>query len=249
MHQRRIQNMLKLLQIEIRKTFRNKRFLIFTILVPLFFMISLKMTTGYLNHLSVQYLYLICAMYGMIGNNLVTMSTKIAKEKDFYLSIFKTSKLKIVNHTCVQFFTQSILNGLIMLILFLVAYFFLGLTLNTAFFFDIVLVYLFCNVFVFVGAIMGYLLDPVSLQVISNPVYMGLVMLSMPTALVNMFPKLIQNVYALFPGHFLWLVITQINDEANVGLGMVKFLLYLFSIALISSIVLVIRQKKAIARG
>lgn len=241
--------MLKLIGLELKKASRNKRFVIFTILLPLLFFVILRTAAGDVNRLSISYLYYVCIMYGMIGNNIVTLGTKIAKEKNFYLSIFKRTKFNIVANTVIQFVTQAVLNLLIVGVLSLAGVLFLGLQVNVNLVWNLLLVFLFCNSFSFIGTLLGYVFDPVSLQVISNPIYMSLMLLSLPNELVRMFPKLFRQVYQVFPGHLVWNLIDQINDNQLSQQNLILFFTYLGVIILISLVLLVFKQTREVERS
>lgn len=240
-----------LVKLELLKSFRNRRFLIFTVLMPAFFIIVLsKIDNNFSKGLSSVNLFYICSMYGMFGNNIVTFSTKVSKEKNFYLGIFKTTKLNIVQYTFAQFIAQSILNGIIMLILLFVGYFILNLRLSSSLCFGILLVYIFSSIFAFLGAFLGYLFDPVSLQVISNPLYMGLTILSMPASYISFFPDFIKSIYYYLPGQLLWKLIFQIENTSSIN--MIDFLgLFSYLLLFICGIsgLLYARQQFAVTRG
>ncbi|MBF8807636.1 MAG: hypothetical protein IC227_03660 [Enterococcus lacertideformus] len=89
----------QILLLELIKVFRNKRFIVFTIIIPIiFFLILSNLEKG---NNDVQ-LLLICTLYGMIGNNVVTMSTRIAKERNFYENLYKTTRVSMIKGIQIQ---------------------------------------------------------------------------------------------------------------------------------------------------
>ncbi|QBO37124.1 hypothetical protein EQG49_11990 [Periweissella cryptocerci] len=237
-----------LVRLEFNKVVRNRRFLIFTIVIPTLFYVGLKISMGRINGFSTDYLFYICVMYGMLGNNIVTMSTRIAKEKNFFFNLYKTTTFNIVQNTVVQFMTQAILNMIVSCLLAIVGTLFLNLTLNLHLLLNWFLVYLFCNVFVFIGVLCGYVFDSVSLQTITNPLYMVIVLLSMPGGLVAMLPDFVRDTYNVFPGHLLWLLVEQVGESEFSFVTFSELIGYLVAICVVASVFLVLRQKQAMSR-
>ena len=236
-----------ILLLELKKVFFNRRFLIFTIIIPsVFFIILSKMDNGTENITS---LLLLCILYGMIGNNVVTMSTRISREKPFYINVYKTTDFTMLKSGEVQFMVQFILNVVIVAVLSIVGLITSNIDLSLVFLYTVILVFVYCSFFSLIGFSLGNFFDSLVLQTISNPLYMLLIVISLPDSIANFFPKFFIKIQRHLPGHFLWNSVSTIyQNQWSFNGEVITLFVYMIVLTLIIVGLILWNQHRGVER-
>ncbi len=118
--------------IEIKDTFRNKRFILFTVVFPLaWYLMMLSVFNGAAHHSVNRYLWFtIAAIIGISGNSVVTFSKKICDTYQFYKLQSQTSHYSIKRWITDQFIVQVILNACIVFVILAAGVLFKSLSIN-----------------------------------------------------------------------------------------------------------------------
>ncbi|MWV45657.1 ABC transporter permease [Paenibacillus sp. HJL G12] len=216
--------MMTIVRYEILKVLRNKRFVFFTLILPLVFLVVLN---AFVKPDSDQgqyitYLAVFCTLFGTAGSGLNTLSTRVSKEKSYIGSIYAVTPYSPGKFIFVTAFVQLLLNVLIaaVIIVFGLAVFHLnidGMLLKME------LLALYSSLYyIFIGLTLGFLLDVVSLQSISFPLYMGFMAMNLTKDLGLKLPDFMVHIQKFFPGYYLNKAVgtISIGGDAMRDIGM-----------------------------
>ncbi|MDN4461857.1 hypothetical protein [Fructilactobacillus sanfranciscensis] len=109
----------------IKNTFRNKRFIFFTILTPVFWYIALVMmgkTSGFYKTKYAYIWFTVSCLIGIAGNSLVLFAKSINSMKNFYELQIATSKYTILKWLYDEIIVQLVLNTIICLVILIVTF-------------------------------------------------------------------------------------------------------------------------------
>ncbi|MCG7194296.1 hypothetical protein EQT97_01915 [Fructilactobacillus sanfranciscensis] len=109
----------------IKNTFRNKRFIFFTILTPVFWYIALVMmskTSGFYKTKHAYIWFTVSCLIGIAGNSLVSFAKSINSMKNFYELQIATSKYTILKWLYDEIIVQLVLNTIICLVILIVMF-------------------------------------------------------------------------------------------------------------------------------
>ncbi|MBY9077971.1 ABC transporter permease [Paenibacillus sp. HN-1] len=197
--------MMTIIRYEILKVLRNRRFVFFTLVMPLVFFLVLnafvKPDKGQGEFIT--YLAVFCTLFGTAGSGLNTLSTRVAKEKSYIGSIYTVTPYSPGKFIFVTALVQLLLNVVIaaVIITFGAAVFQLkmdGMLLKME------LLALYSSLYyIFLGLILGFLLDIVSLQSISFPLYLGFMSMNITKDLGFSVPGFMTHIQRFFPGYYL----------------------------------------------
>ncbi|TNK96817.1 hypothetical protein [Fructilactobacillus sanfranciscensis] len=109
----------------IKNTFRNKRFIFFTILTPVFWYIALVMMSKTSGFYKTKYAYIwftVSCLIGIAGNSLVSFAKSINSMKNFYELQIATFKYTILKWLYDEIIVQLVLNTIICLVILIVTF-------------------------------------------------------------------------------------------------------------------------------
>lgn len=109
----------------IKNTFRNKRFIFFTILTLVFWYIALVMMSKTSGFYKTKYAYIwftVSCLIGIAGNSLVLFAKSINSMKNFYELQIATSKYTILKWLYDEIIVQLVLNTIICLVILIVTF-------------------------------------------------------------------------------------------------------------------------------
>ncbi len=109
----------------IKNTFRNKRFIFFTILTPVFWYIALVMMSKTSGFYKTKYAYIcftVSCLIGIAGNSLVLFAKSINSMKNFYELQIATSKYTILKWLYDEIIVQLVLNTIVCLVILIVTF-------------------------------------------------------------------------------------------------------------------------------
>lgn len=223
---------MRLAKLEVYKVISNPRFILFTIFLPLLFFVVLEMMNGPKTVFSV---FSICLLYGLIGNTLVTQTSRVSREFDFYSNIYVTTDFNLSKNSFVLLCSATFINGIITVIMATVGILFFRLTINLLLLKLILSYFIILIPLSFLSVCLGTYLHKTIVPIVSNLLYFLIVFLGFPNSLFVYFPKLINNLrrFTVFP--FMWDYINSVNAYKN--------LLIMIGISLVFSLVLIILPK------
>lgn len=237
-----------LIWIQLKETFRNKRFIFFTLIVPLlwfFMMINISKSSGfYTKDLAYIWLYTSCTI-GVIGNSIVTFSKTISNTNYFFQLQIKTTPYKMRNWLLDQIIIQSILNVAICLVVLISALLINTTTFSLRNFFVLFLLILLGIYLCVFGFLIGVFIDGKAIAALSMPLVMliGLLIVSINTWVSGKFVDVLTAIQKFFPGYYLFEIIQKIDKSISFTSDFWKFMLSL--VLLVVPIVFIkIRYKK-----
>lgn len=208
---------------EVLRTLRNRRFLIFSVVMPILFYFIFTSTMG--DNLKVNgvdwkaYYLMSMTAFGIIGTNLITMGVRFAQERtQGWVRLLHISPLPQSVYVLSKMISQSLINLLTIIIMFLVGALAKGVDLTLG-------QWLLCGAWIWVGAVpfmaLGILIGTLKsvevVQVIANIVYMGLSVLGGLWMPITIMPKLIQQIANYLPtyrfGQGAWNILGAVHFD------------------------------------
>lgn len=237
-----------LIWIQLKESFRNKRFIFFTLIVPLlwfFMMINISKSSGfYTKDLSYIWLYTSCTI-GVIGNSIVTFSKTISNTNYFFQLQIKTTPYKMRNWLLDQIIIQSILNVAICLVVLISALLINTTTFSLRNFFVLFLLILLGIYLCVFGFLIGVFFDGKTIAALSMPLVMliGLLMVPINTWVSGKFVDVLTAIQKFFPGYYLFEIIQKIDKSISFTSDFWKFMLSLV-LLVVPIVFITIRYKK-----
>lgn len=232
-------------RLDIKNTFRNRRFLFFTVVFPAAWYLFI-LTVGQGNHFagkSTNYLlYLTAAIIGIAGNSVVTFSKKICETRDFFQLQSKTSHYGLRAWLTDQLVVELVLNSLICLVLLAIGLCYKVIPFTASFVLLILLLLLLSIYLSIIGFFVGLTLDGQTISSLAMPLSMGASLLMAPWAsFVNgtgWFLTVFTTVQKFFPGYYVYQIIQKMQDQQSIFQPLTYFvittLLILIPIAFLS---------------
>lgn len=192
---------------EILRTLRNRRFIIFSMLMPIIFYFIFTSTVG--DNMQVQgiewkaYYLMSMTAFGIIGTNLITMGVRFAQERaQGWTRLLRIAPLRSSVYLLSKMISQSILNLSTIVIMFTVGGLAKGIELTPA-------QWLLCGLWLWIGALpfmalgtlIGTLKSAEVVQVIANILYMGLAVLGGLWMPITIMPSFIQQLAKFLPSY------------------------------------------------
>lgn len=233
--------------IEIKDTFRNKRFILFTVVFPLaWYLMILGILNGTTHNPANDYLWFtIAAIIGISGNSVVTFSKKISDTYQFYKLQSQTSHYSIKRWITDQFIVQVILNSCILFVILVSGVLFESLPINLSLFMLIILLLIMGLYLNAIGFLIGVYVDQKTITALSMPLSTGFGVLMIRwdtvTSSKGVLIKIVSITQQFFPGYYIFDYIKKIEQNQSVNQSLLKFLL---SILLITIPFIVIYWKK-----
>ncbi|MFU1793976.1 ABC transporter permease [Paenibacillus azoreducens] len=230
--------MLNIVKYEIFKVLRNKRFVFFTMVVPLGFWIFLAQTmepnqTEYHDQFLV-WLATLATTFATVGSGINTLSTRVARSKPYIRKVLVTTPYSPAKFIIVTALVQLLLNLVIEFVIIAFGMIFYGLHFSMDLF-ATELILLYSSVFyVLLGICLGFIFDVVTLQTISFPLYV-LVMSTTITS-VGFFhvPEFMTYVQRIFPGYYTNQAIASLTNPATLMTNLLIIMGYLVLVAVIA---------------
>ena len=218
--------MIKLIQL--KQVLRNRRFFLFTILIPCFwylFIINLTHTNQQVSPTLKYIWFLVACLMGLTGNSIVTFSKRISNGRRFYLLKANLSHYSIWHFMTDQLITQLILNSMIMLIIVVVGLILGTLSLNTTLLITLALLNIFGIYYSVIGFVLGLTMESAALDASGAPLMIvgALFIVPFNTFINNSFEHFITAVQKLFPGYYLYSIGTQLLGHNSINTDLTKF--------------------------
>lgn len=214
--------------IELKETFRNRRFILFTLISPVMwyiFMVNIAKSAGFFTHRYSSIWFVASCVMGIMGNSVVTFGKTINRSQNFYFLQAKTSRYGIKNWVLDQMMIQLILNVLIALTVTICGVVMQTIQVDINFIFEALLCQILGVYFCLIGFAMGIVADNKVLDALSFPIMMVWALLIIPfdTWTTVRFVTIISAVQKLFPGYYLFTIIQHLIDSSSLGYSVLRF--------------------------
>lgn len=227
-----------ILKIQLKKVFRNKRFIFFTIVFPALWYIMLlylsKSYVGITKTLNQNILFMIGCLIGIVGNSIVTFSKRVSNTKNFYKFQSKITNYSIWNFLSDYIISQIILNLIIVMFIVIIGLISNVISLNYQLLILIFLTVLIGIYLSFIGFIWGIIFDSKTVDASATPLMLLVGNLFVPykEMLSGSFVNIIDIIQRNFPLHY---VIDISNEIINN-----KSMLQSFSMFIITTVITLI---------
>ena len=188
--------------IQLKQVLDNKRFLLFTIFIPVAWYVFLY---NIQQEITPNIMLGIAVFIGIIGNSLATFSKRISSNIDFYSFESKFSKYTVKNYLLDQTLVQLVLNTLIFVVVLAVGVLFFSFPLNSQLVVQFFLLTIMGIYFSIIGFVIGVRLDEKIIDTVSFPVIILASMTIIPFASLGAeggFKEFIGKVQMIFPGYY-----------------------------------------------
>ena len=217
--------------IQFKQVLRNKRFILFTLFIPVTWYMILNNLQG---DMMPNILLSIAVFIGVIGNSLATFSKRISSEIEFYKLESSFSNYSIVNYLLSQSLVQVLLNGLIFAVVTLVA---------TIFLLSVMGIY-----FSIIGFVIGVRVDSKVIDTISFPIIVLASITIIPfshLAVESDFVNTVSTIQKIFPGYYYSQIVNSLVTSKEIQITDV--LLFVLTIVInLLPLYLLIPDKKSL---
>ena len=221
--------------IQLKQVLRNKRFLLFTIFVPVIWYVFIS---------NVQKGVLPNIVFGIavfIGNSLATFSKRIATNIEFYSFESRFTRYAVKDYLLDQMLVQLALNTLIFMAVLAFAVSFFNLHVTTSLVVQFLLLTVMGIYFSIIGFVLGVRVDAKTLDTISFPAIILAAMTIIPFASLGAdggFIGAVSKIQMIFPGYYYSDIVTAISsgrpvDSKDVLLFLIVFILNIIPLYLI----------------
>ncbi|MNH72492.1 ABC-2 family transporter protein [compost metagenome] len=191
---------------EILRTIRNRRFIVFSIVMPVMFYFIFTSTQGDIKVSGVDwkaYYLMSMTVFGVIGASINTLSVRFAQERtQGWVRLIRITPLPNGSYVLSKILSQSVINLGTIVLMFLIGHFAKGIDLSFG-------EWITCGLWIWIGVLpfmaLGTLLGTLKsvevVQVAANIVYMSLSVLGglwMPLATM---PKIMQDIAQYLPSY------------------------------------------------
>lgn len=235
---------------EILKVIRNKRFIMFTLIAPLFFYVLLyNMSTvkgEALTTMSIM-LAILCSTFATVGSGISTLSSRIAREKPYINNILVTTPYTPGKFIIITSLVQLLLNLLIVtvIVIFGAVFYHLPLT-KDLFAMEAVILYL-SSFYVLLGLCLGFALENATLQALSFPIYFAAMATNVTQQMYPGMPKFVVIIQKAFPGFYATKLVSNISIHKADFTNMV--ILSIFILVMLAVTLTVYKNKKISLAG
>ncbi len=186
--------------IQLKQVLRNKRFLLFTIFVPVIWYVFISnVQKGVLPNI----VFGIAVFIGIIGNSLATFSKRIATNIEFYSFESRFTRYAVKDYLLDQMLVQLALNTLIFMAVLTFAVSFFNLHVTTSLVVQFLLLTVMGIYFSIIGFVLGVRVDAKTLDTISFPAIILAAMKIIPFASLGAdggFIGAFSKIKMIFPG-------------------------------------------------
>lgn len=231
--------------IQLKQVLRNKRFVLFTILIPL---------AWYLFIYNVQkdvvpnVLLGIAVFIGIIGNSLATFSKRISSNIGFYSFESSFSRYGLKNFLLDQTLVQVFLNALIFAVVLIFAVLYAHFPLHGSLVIQFLLLSVMGIYFSIIGFVLGVRVDAKILDTVGFPIIVLAAMTIMPFASFGAdgsFINVVTKVQQFFPGYYYSHMIQAIASGTAISAKDILFFAGTFVLDLLPLYFLIPRKKVA----
>ena len=224
--------------IQLKQVLRNKRFLLFTIFVPVIWYVFISnVQKGVLPNI----VFGIAVFIGIIGNSLATFSKRIATNIEFYSFESRFTRYAVKDYLIDQMLVQLALNTLIFMAVLAFAVSFFNLHVTTSLAVQFLLLTVMGIYFSIIGFVLGVRVDAKTLDTISFPAIILAAMTIIPFASLGAdggFIEAVSKIQMIFPGYYYSDIVTAISsgrpvDSKDVLLFLIVFILNIIPLYLI----------------
>lgn len=231
--------------IQLKQVLRNKRFLLFTIFVPVIWYVFISnVQKGVLPNI----VFGIAVFIGIIGNSLATFSKRIATNIEFYSFESRFTRYAVKDYLLDQMLVQLALNTLIFMAVLAFAVSFFNLHVTTSLVVQFLLLTVMGIYFSIIGFVLGVRVDAKTLDTISFPAIILAAMTIIPFASLGAdggFIGAVSKIQMIFPGYYYSDIVTAISSGRPVDSKDVLLFLIVFILNIIPLYLIVPRVKKS----
>ena len=224
--------------IQLKQVLRNKRFLLFTIFVPVIWYVFISnVQKGVLPNI----VFGIAVFIGIIGNSLATFSKRIATNIEFYSFESRFTRYAVKDYLLDQMLVQLALNTLIFMAVLAFAVSVFNLHVTAGLVVQFLLLTVMGIYFSIIGFVLGVRVDAKTLDTISFPAIILAAMTIIPFASLGAdggFIGAVSKIQMIFPGYYYSEIVTAISsgrpvDSKDVMLFLIVFILNIIPLYLI----------------
>ena len=230
--------------IQLKQVLRNKRFLLFTIFVPVIWYVFISnVQKGVLPNI----VFGIAVFIGIIGNSLATFSKRIATNIEFYSFESKFTRYAVKDYLLDQMLVQLALNTLIFMAVLVFAVSFFSLHVTSSLIVQFLLLTVMGIYFSIIGFVLGVRVDAKTLDTISFPAIILAAMTIIPFASIGAdggFVDIVSKIQMIFPGYYYSEIVTAISSGSPVDSKDVLLFLIVFILNIIPLYLIVPRVKE-----
>ncbi|TPR23391.1 lantibiotic ABC transporter permease [Apilactobacillus timberlakei] len=211
-----------ILKIQLKKVFRNKRFLLFTIVFPaLWYMLLLHLSKSYegvTKSLNQNTLFMIGCLIGIVGNSIVTFSKRVSNTKKFYTFQSKITDYSIWSFLLHYIITQIILNLIIVILISLIGIISNAIEMNYQLLMLILLTILIGIYLSVIGFLWGIILDNKTVDASATPLMLIVGNLFVPYKQMfsGGFVNIIDIIQRIFPLHYVMDISSEIINNKSI---------------------------------
>lgn len=231
--------------LDLKNTFRNRRFLFFTVVFPAawyLFILTMGQDVAFAGKSTNYLLYLTAAIIGIGGNSVVTFSKKICETRGFFQLQSKTSHYGLRQWLADQLIVELLLNGTICFVLVMIGFCYQAIPFTMEFLLLIFLLLILGLYLSVIGFFVGLILDGQTISALAMPLSMGASLLMAPWASFvhgsSWFLTAFTAIQKIFPGYYVYQVIQNMLNRQDVFQSLSCFvlttLLILIPVALLS---------------
>ena len=230
--------------IQLKQVLRNKRFLLFTIFVPVIWYVFISnVQKGVLPNI----VFGIAVFIGIIGNSLATFSKRIATNIEFYSFESRFTRYAVKDYLLDQMLVQLALNTLIFIAVLAFAVSFFNLHVTSSLIVQFLLLTVMGIYFSIIGFVLGVRVDAKTLDTISFPAIILAAMTIIPFASLGAdggFIVAVSKIQMIFPGYYYSDIVTAISSGSPVDSKDVLLFLIVFILNIIPLYLIVPRVKE-----
>jgi len=213
-----------ILKMETLKVIRNKRFIFFTLVIPLVLYTVLYNFPGSEadKENAAVVLAIISSIFATVGSGLNTLSSRVSREKPYIVNILNITPYSPLKFITVSSLVQLFLNAVIIAVI--VLYGFIVFSLDVTF--QLILmegIILFSSIFyILLGLCLGLLLDNVTLNSVAFPLYFFVMATHMTENLfvgIVKFPEFFTTIQKVFPGIYANTAVLNIFNGTNFSIN------------------------------
>ena len=231
--------------IQLKQVLDNKRFLLFTIFIPVAWYVFLY---NIQQEITPNIMLGIAVFIGIIGNSLATFSKRISSNIDFYSFESKFSKYTVKNYLLDQTLVQLVLNTLIFVVVLAVGVLFFSFPLNSQLVVQFFLLTIMGIYFSIIGFVIGVRLDEKIIDTVSFPVIILASMTIIPFASLGAeggFMEFIGKAQMIFPGYYYTNIVNALSSSTSIDVKDVALFIGVFILNVIPLYFLVPKVKFA----
>ena len=231
--------------IQLKQVLDNKRFLLFTIFIPVAWYVFLY---NIQQVITPNLMLGIAVFIGIIGNSLATFSKRISSNIDFYSFESKFSKYTVKNYLLDQTLVQLVLNTLIFIVVLAVGIIFFSFPLNSQLVVQFFLLTIMGIYFSIIGFVIGVRLDEKIIDTVSFPVIILASMTIIPFASLGAeggFMEFIGKAQMIFPGYYYTNIVNALSSSTSIDVKDVALFIGVFILNVIPLYFLVPKVKFA----